>query len=129
MAFGLLAFGLLAFGLLAFCLLAFGLLVFRFFSLLAFGLLVVWSLGLLAFDILDFWHFGLMAFGLYVGLRGCGLCLLFCWFADFVAWMFVQTRSRIDVKMASKSLTNNIKNQSNIIQNSSKFDKKRIADR
>ena len=50
-----------------------------------------------------FWYFGLMAFGLYVGLCGCGLCLLFCWFADFLVWIFVKTRLRMYVKITSKS--------------------------
>ena len=66
----------------------------------SFGLL---AFGLLAFNILVFWSFGLIAFGLYVGLCGCGLCLLFCWFADFLVWIFVKTRSRIYVKITSKS--------------------------
>ena len=44
-----------------------------------------------------------MAFGLYVGFCGCGLCLLFCWFADFLVWIFVKTLLRMYVKTTSKS--------------------------
>ena len=69
-----------------------------------------------------------MAFGLYVGLCRYGLCLLFCWFADFVVRNFVKTRSRIYVKMASKSGKNNIKNQSKFINNPSKISQKTIPD-
>ena len=96
--FGLLVFGSLIFGLSVFC--SFRLLVFLPFGLSAFDLL---AFGLLAFGLLVFCSFGLLGFSLYVGLSGCGLRLLFCWFADLLVWICVRIRPRIYIKTASKS--------------------------
>ena len=133
LAFGLVAFGLLAFGLFdhwSFGLWSFGLWSFRlrsfvnlafwffglcFFGLWSFGLLVVWSFGrfgLLAFDMLVFWLFGLMAFALYVGLRGCGLCLFFVLVCIFVGMNFFENVFKNLCSNGAEILKNNIKNQS-----------------
>ena len=92
------SFGRPSFGVLVFC--SFRLLVFLPFGLSAFDLL---AFGLLAFGLLVFCSFGLLGFSLYVGLSGCGLRLLFCWFADFLVWICVKIRSRIYIRTASKS--------------------------
>ena len=66
-----------------------------------------------------------MAFGLYVGLCRCGLCLLFCWFANFLVWIFVKTRLRMYVKITSKSWKTTSKINRNLWKIHSKSTKKR----
>ena len=80
----------------------FGLSVFCSFRLLVFLPFGLSAFGLLAFGLLVFCSFGLLGFSLYVGLSGCDLRLLFCWFADFLVWICVKIRSRIYIKTASK---------------------------